>query len=112
VIPVVQAEHAVEDRLIVEAEDQDRQVLAKGAEVDGEVRGDGRLAYATLVAADGEDLEGAPARPAHHDVPGLPRLHESQVGAVGLLVLLPLLIDPAKRVVDDAHSLTPPRLPR
>jgi hypothetical protein len=54
-------EHAIEGGLIVEAEDQDRQVLAQSAQIDGQVRRERGLADAALVAGDGDDAEGAVA---------------------------------------------------
>jgi hypothetical protein len=64
--------------LVVEPDDQDREILVQSPEVDREIRRQGRLGHAALVARDGEHpkaalsrfggrfLERMPAQPVDH----------------------------------------------
>ena len=52
-------EHPVDQRLIVEAEEQDLELRSERAQVDGEVRGERRLADAPFGVRDAHDEEGA-----------------------------------------------------
>jgi hypothetical protein len=56
-------EHAVDRGLLVEAEDEDRQILLHGAQVDRQVGGNGSLSDSTLVARHRQHLIGARAAP-------------------------------------------------
>ena len=47
--------HALDGRLVVQRDDQHRQILVEGAQVDGEVGGDRGLADTSLVGGDGDD---------------------------------------------------------
>ena len=54
-------EHAVDQRLIVEADDENGQVLVQRAQIDGQVGGDRRLPDAALVVDHGDDTSRGPA---------------------------------------------------
>jgi hypothetical protein len=53
-----QGEHAVDDALVVQTDDQHRQVLPQRPDVDRQIGGQRRLAHAALVGRDRDDRTG------------------------------------------------------